>query len=60
MKYPIRYRTVSLFIGGKRPFARPSDFSNKAVAIAHAKLHGDYATVLDLKHGGVKIFSRGG
>jgi len=55
----MRYEVVSLFTGVKRPFARPAKFSNKKVAIAHARKHGNTAFVFDVKSGRkVKIFER--
>ena len=51
-----RYQVVSLFTGN-RPFAQPSEFTNKKVALKHAKAHGNGATLIDRKNKAV-IFQR--
>jgi hypothetical protein len=59
--HQIRYEVVSLFsgVGVKRAFARPATFTNKRVAIQHAKTNGNFAVVYDLKNGKQKIFQKG-
>jgi len=53
-----RYQVISTFIHPSRPFSRPANFSNKAVAIGFAKVQGHTAIVLDRKDQ-KQIYARG-
>ncbi len=44
----VRYQVVSVFTG-KRPYAQPAEFTNQRVALAHAKVHGNGAILIDRK-----------
>jgi len=57
----IKYEAVTTYTGVKHPFSRTATFTNKRVAVNHAKSNGQVAVVYDLLQTPgqkVKVFAR--